>query len=260
MRKIYSPDFLNLAISNDNAVNVTVVGAGGTGSAVMSKLFQMNYLIKKLGGAGLSVTLFDDDHVSESNVGRQNYYPFDIGENKATTTIDRFNNFGNLKWKAVPERFTAEDVKPKQILITCVDIAKTRIKLGEEISKNTNIIWIDAGNGTSNGQVVLGTNSDAKDGTLKQVIPSVYDLFKNELSQIIEEPSDSCSHEEAIQKQDFGINDAMAFHATQLLWKLIRKGYLEHHGAFIDLNTGSVKPIEVNEDMWALFGYDQNEK
>lgn len=52
-------------------ITVALVGAGGTGSQVVTALAQMHYALIKLGHpGGLNVTVIDDDRVSDANIGR----------------------------------------------------------------------------------------------------------------------------------------------------------------------------------------------
>jgi len=50
-----------------NPVMVNLIGAGGTGSKVLTALMEMNHSLIELGHAGLQVRLWDDDIVTEAN-------------------------------------------------------------------------------------------------------------------------------------------------------------------------------------------------
>jgi PRTRC genetic system ThiF family protein len=61
-------------------VRVTVIGAGGSGSQMLMGLAQLHTAMLALGHpGGLDVTVIDADQVSEANVGRQMFYPSDVG-------------------------------------------------------------------------------------------------------------------------------------------------------------------------------------
>lgn len=68
-----SPDFIQSYNMGGN-LKVVVVGAGGTGSALLSKLFQMNATLQKLGAPALDVVVYDDDTVAMPNTGRQSFF------------------------------------------------------------------------------------------------------------------------------------------------------------------------------------------
>ncbi|MFD2274263.1 ThiF family adenylyltransferase [Undibacterium arcticum] len=56
-------------------VRVAVIGAGGTGSQVLNGLVRLHLALLAFGHpGGLDVTLWDDDQVSEANVGRQSFF------------------------------------------------------------------------------------------------------------------------------------------------------------------------------------------
>ena len=77
----------------NKTVRITVIGAGGTGSYLLSYLAQINYLLRMVGGQDcpLQVHVYDPDTVSETNVGRQNFWPMDVGMNKADVLVNRIN-------------------------------------------------------------------------------------------------------------------------------------------------------------------------
>lgn len=56
-----------------NPVTVSLIGAGGTGSKMLTALMEMNHSLIELGHAGLQVRLWDDDIVTHANQGRQRF-------------------------------------------------------------------------------------------------------------------------------------------------------------------------------------------
>jgi PRTRC genetic system ThiF family protein len=76
------------------AIRVLVVGAGGTGSAIILGLPYLDQALRAWGHRyGLEITLMDGDGVSETNCVRQPFSASDIGQNKATVLINRINLF-----------------------------------------------------------------------------------------------------------------------------------------------------------------------
>ena len=69
---------------------------------------------------------------------------------------------------------------------------------------------------------------------------------------------DSCSASDAINKQDFGINDLAANHASQMLWQLIRHGKVDYQGTTVDLRTGISAPILADAETWSMYGYTRH--
>ena len=73
--------FVNGYLRNPNhAITVHVVGCGGTGSFVISRLARINFALREIGHPGLHVTAFDDDRIERFNIGRQNFFENDEGE------------------------------------------------------------------------------------------------------------------------------------------------------------------------------------
>lgn len=247
----------NLTIPNgwiNSPINIVVVGAGGTGSALITELFQMNYLLTKLsnGNQYFNVTVFDSDVVSSTNVGRQNFWEHDIGTNKAKAIVERFNTFGGINWSYRCENFKAEHLSSVgDLLITCVDKAAVRAEIGL-YKTNLKTLWLDTGNDDNSGQVVLGHIAKGK-----SLLPNVYDLYP-ELGAIIDTDTDSCSHAAALAKQDYGVNKRVALEATNLIWQLVRHGSISNHGSFVDIKSGTTTPLKINAEQWLMHGFDIN--
>lgn len=238
-------------------IKIALVGAGGTGSALLTELFQMDYLLRNISqhSVYLDIAVFDDDEVSHSNVGRQSFWACDIGNNKAETLVNRFNVHGGLSWTAHRERVSkahVDQLAKFDVLITCDDKAAVRAELGSafnQVKRFAETLWLDMGNDKNSGQVVLGHAFDRENK-----LPNVFDLYPS-LSEMVDKDEDSCSHEAALQKQEFGINKKVALEASTLLWKLLRHGEIKHHGAFINMNETSVHPLKIDTQTWAMFGY-----
>lgn len=234
-------------------INILIIGAGGTGSQISTELFQMDFLLRELSNneVYLNVTIADGDTVSRFNVGRQCFYANDIGFNKAEVLVNRFNNFGNSNWKAIPAFLkTNFDSRNYQIVITAIDKAKFRYELGKaKKNSSSNTLWIDIGNAENTGQVIMGHL-----GMSENKIPNVYDLYKEALN-VEDNDSPSCSTQEALAKQDFGVNRSVSLHASQLIWQLLRHGGIEHHGVYVDLKNGSTQSMPIDPKQWAVFGY-----
>ena len=106
-------------LNPSHRVTVNLIGAGGTGSQVLSALARMDYALYKLGHPGLHVTVYDDDVVTDANIGRQLFRGADIGQNKANVLVTRINTFFGVDWEAVSERY-GENKQQANITITCV--------------------------------------------------------------------------------------------------------------------------------------------
>jgi len=222
-------------------VKIDVIGVGGTGSEVLASLARINYAIRELGHPGLSVKAWDGDVVEKPNVGRQAFYPADIGHNKALLTIQRINYLYGFDWEAEPTMF---DVNAKHdlgdLVISCVDVAQFRADFAKEFDGcYSHTYWIDTGNGSHTGQVILG-----RLGSYCDQLPNVFDLYPN-LDGMVEDNTPSCSMEEALAHQDLPINRAIANAVMQMIWMLLRHGGIDFHGVFVDIRKGITTPINI---------------
>lgn len=234
-------------------VTVDLIGLGGTGSQVLTNLGRMNAALIALGHPGLQVRCWDDDYVTDANVGRQLFSPADIGINKAIVLATRINKFYGTEWQAIPEQFSHKHGL-SNITVTCVDTAADRLEIYETLRvqvngepTSTNYYWLDLGNMQHTGQVILGTLRNIKQPKSEQVtngaLPTVVKKFP-ELKKIKEKnQGPSCSVAEALLKQDLFINSIMAQFGVNMLWKLFREGMISYHGCYVNLATLSVNPI-----------------
>jgi PRTRC genetic system ThiF family protein len=114
--------------------------------------------------------------------------------------------------------------------------------------------YLDCGNETDRGQVILGEFGKARHDRL----PHVGDLFPELLNSKNDKDDDtpSCSMADALRKQSLVINQAISVQAYNLLWTLYRTGALKYSGSFVNLETGRTSPIPIDPAAWARFGYD----
>lgn len=236
-------------------VNVTVVGVGGTGSIVLSLLAQMNYLLRALsaGSSQLSVTAYDSDTVSPFNLGRQNFYPHDLNRHKSEVIIERLNQGFGTRWQASTRNYTPSSYQRHDVLLTCVDNIATRMAIGETFKAvECDSLWGDCGNDHTSGQVIFGhLGKPINSGKL----PNWFDLYGERMDSVTESVTDSCSHEQALSKQDFGVNHQSALLLVQPLWQLLRHGKLRQSGAYFDVAQSDTTMLPIDAQTWATFGY-----
>jgi PRTRC genetic system ThiF family protein len=121
------------------AVQVLVVGAGGTGSAILMGLPYLHQATLVWGHpCGLVVTVMDLDTVSPTNCVRQPFATSDIGRNKATVLVNRVNLFWGLSWSAAASAFTERSVmgsdNSPDLVIGCVDTRAARKTIHEALT------------------------------------------------------------------------------------------------------------------------------
>ena len=233
------------------AVDVLVIGAGGTGSHILTGLSQLHHAMLALGHpGGLSVTVMDADTVSATNVGRQMFFASDIGKNKAEVLVNRINMAMGVNWTALPVRFEGECNQRTRLIIGCVDNRSSR-KLIANLDSRTPVYWLDMGNAQHGGQVILGQVGRGK------VLPHVGDLNPDAINADLDEKDEtpSCSMAEALEKQSLFINRAMALYGLNLLSDLFRYGKIDYHGVFVNLKTARTNSIKIDPEVWKRMGY-----
>ena len=251
-------------INPTNPVTVNLIGAGGTGSRMLTELARMNHSLIALGHVGLQVNLFDDDIVTTANQGRQLFADSEVGLSKVVALINRNNRFFGTNWKAVTEQFSSANLKflPNQgkanIYISCVDTVSARFDIAsflQDCTKQSNfertksLYWLDIGNARNTGQAVLSTIGEIKQPNSKLYrtvsnLPMVTDEFEELLKAQTDNNEPSCSLAEALEKQDLFINSALANMGASLLWKLLREGMTEQRGFFLNLKTFCLHPLK----------------
>ncbi|MEE4377375.1 MAG: PRTRC system ThiF family protein [Candidatus Competibacteraceae bacterium] len=247
----------------EQPVTVWLIGVGGTGSELLDGLVRLHTSLLALGHpGGLQVTAWDGDTVSTANIGRQRFWPADVGHNKATVSIHRLNLFAGLDWEDRPEPFVLDSGYQHwpDLLITCVDQARLRADIGESGHDSwQDCLWLDTGNDAYTGQVILGHLNQRERQPLR--LPSVYDFYGGDLVEGGQDTDNtpSCGLAMALNQQSLSINRLMADLSLALLFNLFRDGFIEHHGYFVDLRQGLVTPLRIDPDTWAFMGYAQND-
>ena len=256
----------NALINPTNPITVNLIGAGGTGSQVLTALARMNHALSELNHAGLSVRLWDDDVISEANLGRQLFAESELGLHKSVALINRTNRFFGTNWKAETQKFEKDDLGKLQnnmkseIYISCVDSVKSRFDIAEILNemkinkgyyRNQCKYWMDFGNSQFTGQVLLSTVGNIRQPNSEKFetvenLPFVTEEFGELLIQSeTEDDTPSCSLAEALEKQDLFINSTLAQMGSSLLWNLFRNGLTQNRGFFLNLKNFQSQPIKL---------------
>ena len=140
------------------------------------------------------------------------------------------------------------------MIISCVDNVKTRLEISTALqgsNSNTDYLeryyWLDFGNGKDYGQFVLGSvpieqpkSNNKTENELKTILELFPDMEKNE-----DISSPSCSTREALLKQDLFINSVLVSTGMNLVWDLLTKYVITHHGGYVNLANCQTKPIKL---------------
>lgn len=250
---------LSADLVQDRAVKILVIGAGGTGSAIVMGLPYLDQAMRVWGHRyGLAVALMDADQVSETNCVRQPFSVSDIGQNKATVLINRLNLFWGTSWLAVPEHlhehsFDREYDRCPDLVIGCVDTRVARRAIEASFSRSLNRVsyWLDLGNNAASGQYVLGQPLNRRNPRKAVRLRTASELYPEIVDEKLgEDPLPSCSAAEALDRQEPFINQTLAASALAMLAQLFRYGKLMYHGAFFNAKSGQMCALPVDPALW----------
>ena len=87
MKRVHYTD--SYLMNPQHPVTVNIIGAGGTGSQVLTGMARLDVTLRALGHPGLFVTVYDPDIVTDANIGRQLFGPSDLGLNKSQCLVTR---------------------------------------------------------------------------------------------------------------------------------------------------------------------------
>lgn len=234
-RYLETPDYL---LNPVHPITVLVVGAGGSGSHLVEHLANLNYAMKQLDHAGLHVTVMDDDVVQRHNIGRQSFTLHDIEKNKAVALVTRLNrNFGT-NWIGIPKKFNYNE-EGYNVVFGCVDSITSRKMISKWFKatskrnwdENKKYFYFDLGNGKDTGQIIISDNG--RYGDFFEHFPNVQD----------DKVKATCSMADSLTRQDLNINRLMALHASNLFWKMFRKGKLDCCGMYINASNNQIAEI-----------------
>jgi PRTRC genetic system ThiF family protein len=235
-------------------VRITVVGCGGTGSAIAAGLPHLHQAMLASGHPhGLDVTLIDGDRISRTNCVRQPFSESEIGLYKATVLATRINLFWGLGWKGMTAFMDESWGHETDILIGCVDTRAARNAMTRTQTFWNCFYWLDLGNNADSGQFVLGQPENGRNKSLGVRLPTAAELFPELVDTRLDkkETLPSCSAIEALERQEPFVNQTLAYQALALLARLFRFGRLNYHGSFVNLGNGRTTPIPVDPRVWA---------
>ena len=246
------------------AVEVLVVGCGGNGSAIVAGLPYLHSAMLARGHPyGLHVTVMDGDTVSPFNSVRQPFAKSEVGLNKAIALVNRINLFWGLNWQAIPQALTAQTLAPSysgygerhlrpDLVIGCVDTRAARAIIAQSTAGFSGVgYWLDAGNGQSSGQFVLGEPQNARNKRSRTRLRTVAELYPEVVDPTLDNDDEpTCSAVESLERQHSFVNGVLTQHALALLARLFRDGQLSHHGGFVDVATSRSAPLPIDPLLW----------
>ena len=120
-------------------------------------------------------------------------------------------------------------------------------------TRNRPRYYMDLGNSKQSGQVLLSTVGKIEQPSSKKfepvpALPMITDEYKDLLRSLDKEDSmPSCSHAEALAKQDLFINSSLVNMSASLLWQMFREGMLTSRGFFMNLKDYRTLPLPIQK-------------
>ncbi len=172
----FTPTYRAL-LGDTEKMELYLVGAGGTGSALADSLARILYHARQKGKV-VSLTIIDPDTVQEANIGRQRFCQAEVGYPKASSLTLRLNTAFGLDARAVTDPFEPDMVvsgysapKTKKLLIGCVDDYRPRQELARTVEKGRgNVWWLDVGNAYHSGNIYIGNAVGPKQITVDEAL------------------------------------------------------------------------------------------
>lgn len=238
------------------AGGITVVGCGGTGGFVAEGICRL------LGDRETPLLLVDHDRVEPHNLRRQAFYQHDVGKFKSQALAERLCRLYGRQilysvYPFTPDTITDVFMKrnyardPNGLIIGCVDNAQARQAIQDGIRGWS--WWIDAGNGEHSGQVLIGNIKDPEHltgafdpdaGTVNRLpMPTLQEpaLLIPPTAPVAQDMD--CAEAVEANLQSPVVNQSMASLVLQFISKLL-EGKLTWMGAYIDLDAGTLRPIQ----------------
>jgi len=258
MKKFFIPD--------KNHYKIMIIGCGGTGSFLAHAIARIAHETDK----EISITLVDGDTVEEKNIGRQNFYYTEIGQNKAEILAERLSFAFGLQIKAFKEFLYQQssnklklELSLSDIIISAVDSAKSRQEIDKILKyihenrvirriETGHLLWIDTGNEFSYGQIILGNSYDTtviknqmgnKIGFLPYPSISEPMLTKTEKDKT----TLSCADLINLGEQSTTINNLIASVTASIVHNLINQIGTESYNIIVNEEIPAIFPKYIDE-------------
>jgi PRTRC genetic system ThiF family protein len=257
-----------------------VIGAGGTGSFAVPAIGRLMYELRKQQDKPVEMLIVDPDVVESSNIPRSNFCAAEVGRFKAQTLATRITLAWGIETGFSSEKFDPEmhlkpssnDYRSLTVIVGCVDnhLARRDIHRSIEESRCNGtsdapaIWWIDAGNGKSSGQVLLGSDTKRRKpdqhftGTSicrSLPAPSLVhpDLLEPEKTPARAAISDGLSCPERIHlgEQSLNINQRVAVEMAEMLAAMFLSRSLKRFATYFDLESGTSRSLYCTPDQIA---------
>lgn len=245
-----------------------VVGAGGTGSFAAPAIARLLFELRQQ-GKNAEMLIVDPDVVESGNIPRSNFCAAEIGRFKAQTLAERITMAWGVEVGYECGLFDAEkhlkqsssDYRSLTVLIGCVDNHMARRDMHRALEEFRGygsvdvpgLWWLDAGNGQSSGQVLLGSTTKPQKpeqhftGTsICRSLPSPSlvhpDLLSAEVRNVRTE-AESCPDRIRLGEQSLNINQRVAIEMAEMLTAMFLTRTLKRFACYFDLESGTTRSL-----------------
>ena len=242
---------------------ILVVGCGGTGSFVADGLCRL------LINSDTTLILVDYDRVEPHNLVRQQFFSGDVGKFKSQALAERLaRQYGRpiaySVYPYMPDLIHKDygggmaTLATQGIIIGCVDNVAARRSIAESLKFGN--WWLDAGNGYSSGQVLIGNSDNV------ELLQKCFDEENQEvhalpqpalqLPSLLAPPSKpvndnkDCAEAVIDEEQSPVINQAMATLVLEFMHRLLQ-GRLSWMGAYLDMEAGTLQTVPAEPEVVA---------
>ena len=234
---------------------ILLVGCGGTGSFVAEGLCRL------LINSDIPLILVDPDRVEPHNLVRQQFFSGDVGKFKSQALAERLSRqygrtIGYSVYPYLPDLAHKDlggglhTMAAQGLIIGCVDNVAARRSIAESL--NYGNWWLDAGNGYSSGQVLIGNTNvvDHLEGCFDEENQEVYALPKPtlQLPSLLAPPTRpaganrDCAEAVMDEEQSPLINQSMAVLMLEFVHRFLQ-GRLSWMGAYLDMEAGTLQTV-----------------
>ncbi|HSB81966.1 MAG TPA: ThiF family adenylyltransferase [Candidatus Methylomirabilis sp.] len=230
------------------------MGCGGTGGWVVPHVARM---VKSLGVGSLAIA--DGDLVETKNLGRQNFVAADLGLNKALALAKRYSGAFGIPIRAIPgflEDVRGLERQSPNVIIGCVDKHKARRMIAEYMARTHECVWIDSGNETVAGQVVMGyTGTQFRSGMrasgpIAAALPTISQMLDLPVGG---EVRPSCAEMQEVTAQVSSVNvwaASICANFCRLVLEDVKRSALHepvkgvsHHGIYFNCENGGFSTL-----------------
>lgn len=243
-------------------ITIHLIGNGGTGSWLAPHLARIAKLLQDVHQVGVRLIFWDPDTVEEKNIFRQNFCEAEIGANKAETLARRYGLAWGIEIMAMSIPFSRDAIyrnslgsrygdSSMPVFITCVDNNRARQEVAKTCAE-TDSWWLDCGNIKTAGQVSIGRSLSSSEPdplrfpSMTTWVPLPSMQFPGILQQETEDRNEevsysgmSCADIALVDEQGLSINHVIASAAAAMLMKLLVTKDLQHHCAYVSIDSGA---------------------